>query len=327
MKLYAVGMTSRVKKQNFVERFIAWLDALQQRHRFLGFPHAIIKKYSDDEGAYQAALIAYYGFLSLFPLLIIATAAIQIVAQNDAALREQLLSNVTGYFPSLGQTLADSINTPSRSGWALVLGILITFYGAKGVADAVQHGLHHVWAVPRHRRTGFPKSMVRSFGIVIFAGFGFVLAAALTSWASGGHHMFPVRALLWLGGFTTLTAVFWGVFTFGSSARKRPFANIPGAVFASVAFTLLQALGAYIIARHLKGQTGLNAQFAVVLALLFWLHLQAQVFVCALEINAVRAHKLWPRSITPKPPLPADEKAYDLYRKRETFVDAEQINR
>ncbi len=314
-------MPSRVKKRNSIERTVDTFDGFQQRHRALAFPFGVLKKYSDDEGSYQAALIAYYGFLSLFPLLIIATAVIQMVAQDNTALRERLLQNITGYFPSLGQTLADSINTPSRSGWAVIAGTLIILYGAKGVAHAVQHALHHAWAVPRYKRAGFPVSTLRSFGIVLFASIGFVLAAALTGWASGGHHVFPVRLVLWLGGFCVLTAVFWGVFTFGSSARKRPFANIPGAVFASVSFTLLQALGAYIIARHLKGQTGLNAQFAVVLALLFWLYLQAQVFVYALEINVVRAHKLWPRSITPKPPLPADEKAYELYRKRETFTD------
>ncbi len=314
-------MASPVKKRNSIERAVDRFDGFQQRHRVLAFPYAVVKKYSDDEAGYQAALIAYYGFVSLFPLLIIATAVIQIVAANDAVLREQLLRNITGYFPSLGQTLADSINTPSRSGWALIAGILIAFYGAKGVAHAVQHALHHAWAVPRYKRAGFPASTLRSFGIILFAGIGFVLAAFLTSWASGGHHLFPVRLVLWLGGFSVLTTVFWGVFTFGSSARKRPLANIPGAVFASVAFTLLQAIGAYIIARQLKGQTGLNAQFAVVLALLFWLFLQAQVLLCALEINVVRAHKLWPRSITPKPPLPADEKAYELYRRRETFRD------
>lgn len=320
-------MASQSKKQNFIERNTARLDTFQQHHRALAFPYGVIKKFGDDHGGYLAALIAYYGFLSLFPLLIIATAIIQIVAQDNATLREQLLANITGYFPSLGQTLADSINTPSRSGWALLLGILILFYGAKGVADAVQHALHHVWAVPRHKRAGFPHATLRSFGIIIFAGLGFVLAAALTSWASGGRHVFPIRLVLWMSGFTVLTTVFWGVFTFGSSARKRPLANIPGAVFASVAFTLLQALGAYIIARQLKGQTGLNAQFAVVLALLFWLYLQARVFVYALEINAVRVHALWPRSINPKPPLPADEKAYKLYQRRETYIDTESTNR
>ena len=311
--------SSQVKKPNPIERIIAALDAFQQRHKWAALPYAVIKKYGDDEAGYQAALIAYYGFLSLFPLLIVATAVIQLVAQGDPALQERLLGNITGYFPAIGQNLADSIRTPSRSGVALAVGLLITFYGAKGVADAVQHSLNHVWAVPRHARAGVPKNTLRSFSIIIFGGLGLVLAAAITSFATSAKHDFAIRILLWLGGFVVLYSVLWALFTFGSSARKRPFANVPGALLAAIMFTVLQAVGSYIITRQLKGQTGLNAQFALVLAILFWMYLQAQVLLYAIELNTVRALKLWPRSIQPKPPLAADKKAYQLYRGRETF--------
>lgn len=312
-------MASQAKKPNVIERTVARIDALQRKHNVLAFPYAVIKKYGEDQGSYQAALIAYYGFLSLFPLLIVATAIIQIVAQNDAALQERLQTSITSYFPALGQNLADSIRTPSKTGLALMLGLLITFFGAKGVADAVQHSLNHVWGVPRHRRAGFPKHTVRSFAMILLAGIGLVVAATFTGYATSGQHEFIVRTILWLCGFAMLYGVFWGVFTFGSSARKRPFANIPGALLAAIAFTVLQAVGSFIITRQLRGQTGLNAQFAIVLALLFWMYLQAQILLYAMELNVVRARKLWPRSIQPKPPLPADKTAYELYRSRETF--------
>jgi membrane protein len=46
-------------------------DAFQRRHRWAGFPLAVVYKFSEDQGAYLAALITYYGFLSLFPLLLL----------------------------------------------------------------------------------------------------------------------------------------------------------------------------------------------------------------------------------------------------------------
>lgn len=312
-------MSSQVKKPNLLESTINRLDAFQQHHPVLALPYAVIKKYGDDEAGYQAALIAYYGFLSLFPLLIVATAVIQLVVQGDTGLQDRLLASITSYFPALGQNLADSIRTPSRSGLALILGLLITFYGAKGVADAVQHSLNHVWGVPRHKRAGFPKNTLNSFGIIIGCGLGLILAASLTGYATSGRHDAVVRILLWLSGFGVLYSVLWALFTFGSSARKRPFANVPGALLAATAFTLLQALGSFIITRQLHDQRGLNAQFAVVIALLFWMYLQAQVLLYAIELNVVRAYKLWPRRINPNPPIPADKKAYELYRSRETF--------
>lgn len=312
-------MASEVKNQNFIQRIVARLDTFQQRHKIIALPYAVIKKYGDDEAGYQAALIAYYGFLSLFPLLIVATAIVQMISQHDSNLRDHFLSSINYYFPALGSNLAESIKSPSKTGFALVIGLLITFYGAKGVADAIQHALNHVWGVPRHLRAGFPKSTLRSFSIIVFGGLGLLAASTITGYATGGSHPMPIRLLLWLSGFAVLYLVFWSVFTYGSSARKRPLANIPGAFWSAVGLTVLQSVGTYIISRQLKGQTGLNAQFAVVLAILFWMYLQAQVVLYAIELNTVRAFKLWPRSINPDPPLPADKKAYELYRSRETF--------
>ena len=53
----------------WVNRDIAWADRLQRRYAVLGFPYAVVKKYGDYGGGREAALITYYGFLSIFPLL------------------------------------------------------------------------------------------------------------------------------------------------------------------------------------------------------------------------------------------------------------------
>ena len=49
-------------------------DRLQRKHGALGFPYAVVKKYGDDEGGRQAALITYYGFLRRFPLPLLGVA-------------------------------------------------------------------------------------------------------------------------------------------------------------------------------------------------------------------------------------------------------------
>jgi len=322
VKLTERKTASQVKtpeKKNVIQRLQSWFDSFQQAHKSVGFPYAVIKKYSDDEAGYQAALITYYGFLSFFPLLIVATAIIQSISQKDAGLREQFISSINSYFPAIGQSLTESINTPSKTGLALFAGLIITFYGARGVADAMQHALNHIWAVPRHKRATFPKAPLRSLGMIVFAGLGLVVAASFNGWATGADHDAASRFALWLSGFTCLFLTLWGIFTFGSSARKRPFSNIPGAFFAALGILLLQVLGSYIVTRQLKSLTGLNAQFAITLVLMFWMYLQAQLVMYAIEFNSVRALRLWPRSLNNKPPSKADKEVYELYRERETF--------
>ena len=75
-----------------VNRIIAWADRLQREHGVLGFPYAVIKKYGDDAGGRQAALITYYGFLSIFPLLLLGVAVLSRVLASHPDLRERLIS-------------------------------------------------------------------------------------------------------------------------------------------------------------------------------------------------------------------------------------------
>ena len=75
-----------------MSRVIAWADRVQQRHSVFGFPYAVIKKYGDDDGGREAALITYYGFLSIFPLLLLGVAILSRVLAAHPDLRQQLIS-------------------------------------------------------------------------------------------------------------------------------------------------------------------------------------------------------------------------------------------
>jgi membrane protein len=65
----------------------------------------------------------------------------------------------------------------------------------------------------------------------------------------------------------------------------------------------------------------LYGTFAVVLGLLAWLYLQAELTLYAVEANVVRAYRLWPRSIAPPPYTGQDRRAYQLYAQVEKRGD------
>jgi len=66
------------------------LDAGQRRNPAAGFPLGVLYKYIDDQGGYLAALIAYYAFLSLFPLLLLLSTVLGFVLLGHPALRDQV---------------------------------------------------------------------------------------------------------------------------------------------------------------------------------------------------------------------------------------------
>ena len=80
-------------------RITARLDEVQRRHPMFGFPLAVIYKYVDDQGSYLAALITYYAFVSLFPLLLIASTVLGVVLSGDSALQHQLLTSALRSMP------------------------------------------------------------------------------------------------------------------------------------------------------------------------------------------------------------------------------------
>jgi uncharacterized BrkB/YihY/UPF0761 family membrane protein len=98
-----------------------------------------------------------------------------------------------------------------------------------------------------------------------------------------------------------------------------------GVVVAAVFWELLQVLGGYYIGHVLKHTTGAYAQFGLVIALLVWLHLGAQLTLLAAEINVVLARKLWPRSLF-SPAVAADEKALAALAKVEERTEHEKID-
>jgi membrane protein len=106
---------------------------------------------------------------------------------------------------------------------------------------------------------------------------------------------------------------------------------VPGAVLAGVAWTALQFLGSWLVARQLQHSSELYGFFAIVLGLLFWLFLAAQILVYSAEVNVVLARRLWPRSLrtlfVDRGELTeADRRAYAGYVRAQQHKQAEIVD-
>jgi membrane protein len=163
-----------------VNRTIAWADRVQRRHGVLGFPYAVIKKYGDDDGGREAALITYYGFLSIFPLLLLGVAVLSRVLADNPELRQRLITAIVP--PALRSTVENSVTTLPTSTVPFIVGLIGLLFSGTGVVFSAYQTLNHVAAVPRRLRAGFASRYVRVF----------VMLAALCwgHWRSG-------RSLWW----------------------------------------------------------------------------------------------------------------------------------
>jgi YihY family inner membrane protein len=305
--------------QSSITRF----DRYQRHHKRTGLAYAVIKKYNDDQTGRWAALFTYYGFLAIFPLLLVLTTALKLFIHNNARLSNQVIHGAITYFPIVGHELQQDIHGISKTGLALVIGLLLSLFGARGVADVLRNSLDHIWQVPRNKRSGFLSSIGRSLGIIVIGGIGLLVAPLAADYTLVFGHSFFFRIFSII---VTLVVLFWVlVFVMKMSLSiHMPFRHIwVGAAIAAVALEILQILGGYIVAQQLRNLNSLYGTFAIVLGLLYWIYIQAQVLFYIFEFDSVRVLKLWPRSIQP-PLTAADHQAFDLYINRAKFHDVDE---
>ena len=299
---------------NKVKRLIQAVDRAQQARAWLAVPVATWKKFSDDQAGNLAALIAYYAFASIFPLLLVLVTVLDIVLKNDASLRNQVLHSALSQYPVIGTQLTTNVHGLHKTGLALVIGLVLTFFGARGVANAMQNALNSVWEVPMARRPGFPWAILRSLGLIVVIGPGIIATIVLSSVAGGTGHIG--------GAFARVAAIavslvlniglFWVGFRL-ATAKEVAFRDLRlSAILAAVAWQILQLVGGYFIGHQLASNSAYGA-FAVVLGLLAWFYLQAQITLYLVELNVVRVRGLWPRSLAPPPLTGADLRAYQMY--------------
>jgi membrane protein len=274
------------------------LDRFQRRHRTAEFPLAVLYKYVDDSGTYLAALIAYYAFVSLFPLLLLLSTILGYALTGDPSLQHRVLSSALSQFPVVGRQLSD----PKRIGGGvtgLVVGIAGSIYGGLGVAQAVQYAMNTAWRVPRNTRPNPIKTRGRSLILLIAAGIIIFCSTGLsTLGSSGAGSLGTVLKVLALVASVALNA---GAFVFVfriATARSVSLRDVaPGAIAATMIWQLLQSFGVVYVGHVVKHASATNSVFAVVLGLLAFLYVTAVTVVLCVEVNVVRVDRLHPRSL------------------------------
>ncbi len=272
------------------------LDALQQRHPAVGFPIAVLYKFLDDQGVYLAALIAYYGFIAVFPLLLLLATVLGLVLVGHPGLQHHIINSALSQFPVIGQELGD----PHRIGGGLiglVIGALGALYGGLGVTLACQNAMNTAWSVPRHLRPNPIRA--RATGLLLLGTIGVAVlgAAAIAGIGAVAHLSGPFRALLIAGSVALNCLVFIVTFRLTTARPVSTRDVAPGAVGAAVVWQLLQSFGALLVRKVAHASSATNGVFAIVLGLLAFLFLAAAAVVVCAEVNVVRVDKLYPRAM------------------------------
>jgi membrane protein len=301
-------------------------DRFQQRHKAVAVPVAVIKKFGDDQAGGLAALVAYYAFFSLFPLLLVLVTILAYTLQGDPGLQHSISTSVLRQFPIIGTDISKNIHSLHGHVISLVIGIATSLLAGLGVTQAAQNAFARVWAIPFKDRPDFLQGRLRGLGLLVALGLMFILATLASGLVTGGLGG-PISKVL--GILTSLLlnfALFFAAFRFLTPGTIQLSCLWIGVVVAGVFWEILQVVGGIYIGHVFKHSKDTYGLFGIVIALLVWLHLGAQMTLYAAEVNVVTARKLWPRSLLGPPRAPADEQALTALAKVEERHDTEQVD-
>jgi YihY family inner membrane protein len=310
---------------NAAEKAVRGADRFHQRRRWLAFPYAVVKKFGDDEAGNLAALVAYYGFFSVFPLMLVFVTVLGMALRGNTGLQNSILHSALAKFPVVGTQISNNVHSLTGSSLALGVGIALSLWAGLGVVKVMQTAMNTVWNVPYRYRPNFLRSTIRALIMLLVLGLITVASAAAGSVGAASHTWWWVvigivvslvlNFILFMLAFRILTTenVSWG------DVR-------PGAIIGAVAWTVLQALGGYYVAHQLKGASDTYGTFATVIGLLAWIYLGAQVTLYAAEVNVVQKRRLWPRGIVQPPLTEADERALSDYAKQQERRPEERVD-
>ena len=282
-----------------MKRLLERLDRLQQRFPFLSLPLAVFKRFGEQGGGRLVTTISYWSFFSIFPLLLVFVAVLNIVLKDDPELRQDLLDGALGQVPVIGTQLAESQTELGGSWTTIAVGGAAALWAGLGAANALQTALDEVWDTPAFERPNGAIQRLRSVAFLLILAVGITLSTLAVSATSFLHSSGATLVLGLVSSFLVNVAILMATFYLMLSGRNSWRQLLPGALLAGAALVGLQALGRWVVTRYIKGASDTYGTFAIVIALLSWFYLVSRVVLLCAELNAVLAHRLTPRSLVP----------------------------
>ena len=275
------------------------VDRWQRRHAAAAFPVAVVRKFLDDRASNLAALIAYYAFFSLFPLLLALVSALGFVLQDNPSLQDDVLDSALARIPVIGAQLGDDIEPLAGSEVALAVGLAGTLWAGLGVTVALGRAFAEIWDIPRLEQRGALQARLRGVVVLLVLGLVLIGVTVLAGLAIGGRIGPWAEQLGALGlALAANLAVFLAAFGLLTARPLRISELLPGVTLAAIGALALQSAGSWYVERTVAQASETYGTFALVIGLLSWFWLFSHLLLLAAEVNAVLRRRLWPRSLT-----------------------------
>jgi len=277
-----------------IEQAIGRLYRFLSDNRWTKLPWAVVQTFSKAEGALLSGSMAYYTFLSLLPLLMVAAFVIATFASPDVNSRAAVAEALNQVFPGVGTEIFEEvINQVVQNSAALgVIGLLSVAYAGSGFVGSMTACMNRMWRLPSGRNPVGQK--IVNILIVMMLGTVLLGSALLTIWVSATAQRTlaleatsPVISMIEeLAGPASMLVVLLLLYRFLPARKQSWLRELPGAVFGGIGFYVLKR-GFDYWASHSAGIGALPRSLVSVTLLLVWLGFFGQLILYGAALNVV----------------------------------------
>jgi membrane protein len=234
----------------------------------------------------NASVIAFFGFLSIFPLLLAATTILGFLLQNNQDLQQEIIDGALADIPVLGQQLEADPTSLNGSWWALIIGLGAALWSATKAFVALQRAQDDVWEVDVDHRDAMPTQRGNALLGLLFIGAAQVGSVAITALVNAAGLPGVSRIALLAATATINISVLAAMFRYLTAAEPTWRDVWPGALIAGMVYSVLQYFGTGIVRKITNDASDTYGQFALVLGLVTWLSLLSISALLSAEFNA-----------------------------------------
>ncbi|HLT15864.1 MAG TPA: YihY/virulence factor BrkB family protein [Acidimicrobiales bacterium] len=258
------------------------LERWRARFRWLDAALRVNERFAAVGGGPLAASIGLAGFLSLFPLLLVAIAVVGFLSSGRADFADDVVASLDldGRTAEVVRDVLAAAEGSRRT--ASIVGVLGLLWSGLGVVGSLQQACNAVWQTVGR---GLVDRAV-ALAWLVGAGLLFVATTALGPLAGmvPGPAVIPVVA----GGLVISTVLFTWTYTFLGNQSVPARAHLPGAALVAVGVEVLKLIGGVWVPRAVASSSALYGSLGVVFAVLAWLLLYARLFVYGAVVNVLR---------------------------------------
>ncbi|MGI9645155.1 MAG: YihY/virulence factor BrkB family protein [Ilumatobacteraceae bacterium] len=236
--------------------------------------------------ARNASLLSFWSFLSIFPLMIVATTILGFVLEGNEELQQEIIDGAFDSIPVLGEQLKNDPTSIEGSWFLLIVGLLGALWASTRAFVGLQSALDDTWEVPVDDRAKTPVLRAKALAGIAVLAITVLASLGLSTVIQGADLPGIGRLLIWTMTVVIHTAAAAFFYRFLTSADMTWRMVVSGSIFAGVLISVIQHFGTTLVGYVSENSSDTYGTFAIVLGLIAWLGALSITTLLGAEMNA-----------------------------------------